>query len=65
MCAICVEIMRERITVKDALHQYREAGRAGADRDQHMIQIMEADEKGDVEKVKQLVKDGYKKERWI
>lgn len=65
MCQICVEIIREKITIKDALQQYREAGRAGADRDQHMIQIMEADERGDTKHVAELVKAGYKKERWI
>lgn len=65
MCVICVEIMRQKITIKDALNQFKEAGRAGADRDEHMLQIMEADEKGDVKKVAELVKAGYKKERWL
>lgn len=65
MCAICVQIMREKITIKDALQQYREAGRAGADRDEHMIKIIEADEQGDTKRVAELVKAGYKKERWI
>lgn len=67
MCIVCVEIARGRMSVKEASQQLREAQRAGApstDLD-HLLQIVEADEAGDVKKVATLVKAGEKKERWL
>ncbi len=65
MCQICVEIIRERITFKDAKRQMQEARSAGSDVSQHIWEIIEADNDGDVKKVEELIKAGYKKERWL
>jgi hypothetical protein len=63
---MCVEIMREKITIKDAIKQCRERIFAdSSDEARHLNEIIEADEKGDTKKVAELVKAGYKKERWI
>lgn len=65
MCIICVEIMRERLTMKDAKQQIVELRMLDAPVDKHLIDIIEADNNGDTKRVAELVKAGYKKERWI
>lgn len=65
MCSICVEIARGRINFKDARDQMNEARSAGAEQSKHILEIIEADNQGDVAKVKQLIKAGEKTERWI
>jgi 2-keto-4-pentenoate hydratase len=55
------------MTLKEAGQQMREARQAGASTAEldHLLEIVEADEAGDVQKVKTLVKAGEKKERWL
>jgi len=65
MCIICVEIARGRIDFKEAKQQMQEARSAGAEQSQHIWEIVEADNEGDTEKVKRLIKAGEKQERWI
>lgn len=70
MCTLCVEIMRGRITVKDALDGLRSEFGAtgwtprGAGKD-HELDLLDAHQTGNVAKVEKLVKEGYKKERWL
>jgi hypothetical protein len=77
MCIMCVEIMRGHITVKDGLRNMREASGLRDDNSmwdlqaklpddiRHVGEILDADRSGNVERVAELVKAGYKKERWL
>lgn len=67
MCAICVEIIRERIQFRDAIGQYKEMAistKTAYDA-AHAAEILEADAHQGLDKVVELVTDGYKKERWL
>jgi len=68
VCTTCVEIIRGRITVKDALSAAA-SELAAMEKDppdvEHLRDILEADAAGDVDKVKRLIDAGYRKERWL
>lgn len=63
MCVICVEIMRQRITIKEGIDQLVEGWTR--DMEQHKQDIINANAEGDVVKLKKLIDEGYKKERWL
>lgn len=63
MCQTCVDIVRQRITVREALDHIKEGFMAGAKLDEHKADIL--DSQNDLEKLKQVIIDGYKKERWL
>ena len=67
MCIICVEIMRQKITMKEALAGFEEVTKLDVTHEntKHAVEIIWADKKGDAEEVAKLVKAGYKKERWL
>lgn len=62
MCIICVEIMREKITMKDAIDKLVNEWKS--DMDPHLQDIINANAESE-EKLKKVIKEGYKKERWI
>lgn len=65
MCQICVEIIRERITIKEAMPGFQEAVRSGDKAAmEHAAAIIGAAVANET-KAKDLIKAGYKKERWI
>jgi hypothetical protein len=59
--------MRQRVTVKDGLTGMLEGARHTTDDETrtHQQDIVDADHAGDTEKVKKLIQEGYKKERWL
>jgi len=67
MCKMCVDIIRERITIKEALRGFEEVMKIDRtdDNTKHALDIIRADKDGDIDKVKELVQAGYKKERWL
>jgi hypothetical protein len=67
MCVICVEIIRQRVTPQKGLEGMLEAVRSTTDDETrtHQQDIVDADHAGDEKKVTELIKEGYRRERWL
>jgi hypothetical protein len=68
MCIICVQVIRDRITMKEALAGFEEITNLldmADDDTKHAVDVIRADKDGDVERVTELVRAGYRKERWL
>lgn len=70
MCILCVEIIRSRITVRDALDGLKNEVMANGSFPQgedgeHKSELLQANADGNMKKLKELIKAGYKKERWL
>jgi hypothetical protein len=59
--------MRDQITMKDALAGFEEVTNLDVTNEntKHAVEIIWADKEGDTKRVAELVKAGYKKERWL
>jgi hypothetical protein len=67
MCIICVQIMREKLTIQEALPGFEEAMKSHVTDDnvKHANEIIWAEKNGDTKKLNELVKAGYRKEKWL